>query len=64
MKNKFCVSTSTKTKYGTRYECNPIDREDALFILIQNGWKEEEAEKDLDACPDQWILVNSNTQIC
>ncbi len=61
----FGCSVSTEMPDGSvKYENIPITADEAIQILVHNGWTEELAKEDLSRCPDQWILVNSHTQIC
>lgn len=61
---QFSVSTSTNQPDGSvKYDIKPTSHEEAVCILQQNGWTEEQAIADLLLCPDQWILVNNCTQI-
>jgi hypothetical protein len=46
------------------WQSMPIDYDAAKIILIHNGWTSEQADFDLEGCPDRWIPVNNTTQIC
>jgi hypothetical protein len=62
----FSVATKTTLKNGDDlWETKKISQDQAMIILIHNGWTEKQAEFDLSQCAnDLWIPVNNCTQIC
>lgn len=62
---KFAVSTKEgiNERGDEIWHSRPITYEMAKMILVYNGWNGEQADADLAKCPDQWIPVNSTTQI-
>lgn len=61
----FSVATKTILKDGSdKWDTRPATKAEAMHILVSNGWTEEQANHDLARCPDDWIIVNSCTQIC
>jgi hypothetical protein len=62
---KFSIATKTEYIDGSvRWECKSSTYDEALYVLVQNGWTKEQADLELAACPEHWILVNNCTQIC
>ena len=61
---KFAVSSKTETDTGDLWRSTPIDYDTAVMILIHNGFRYEHIDELLEGCPDEYIIVNDNTQIC
>lgn len=62
---RFGISTRTAMPNGNdRWDNKPSSYDEAHLVLIHNGWTSEQADEALEECPDRWIPVNTNTQIC
>jgi hypothetical protein len=66
VERKFAVSSRSRNGVNNAdvWASSPISYAEAKTILVHNGWDESKADADLDECPDRWIPVNENTQIC
>jgi hypothetical protein len=60
---RFAIATRCRADGRDIWQSVPSSYDEAMLVLIHNGWIEQQAKADLDGCPDRWIPVNENTQI-
>jgi hypothetical protein len=65
MEKRFSIATKYETKDGDDiWHCESSSFNEAMEVLLHNGWKECDAISALYKTPEEWILVNNFTQIC